>query len=78
MRKKLPQYAAGIPRERLVELPCSSCKQSRLAEVSAVPWRHVPGKGPQDGEGNDVYARCLVCGKLDGQSSMWTRQAFAL
>lgn len=73
MPAKIPQYAAAVPRARLIKIACRRCKVSRFAEVSAAPWQHRPGHGAADAGGKPVSARCLYCGGHDTQSSMWLR-----
>ncbi|MBB5358063.1 hypothetical protein HDE76_001269 [Rhodanobacter sp. ANJX3] len=66
---KLPQYASGIPHNRLVEITCrGNCNCGRIAKIAET----------KDSEGGTVidtkgYAECLFCGYRATDFSNWRR-----
>ena len=68
-RRKLPKYALGIPRNRLVEMLCrGNCNCERLAKIADTP-------NSKGGTEIDIYgyAECLRCGYRGTDYSNWKR-----
>jgi len=64
---KIPKYAKGVPRCRLVRFFCkTACRTGRFGEVSDPNWQ------PDDAS-SDVFVRCLKCGNSQPDKSNWEK-----
>lgn len=66
---RIPKYAAGTPRDKLVQILCKgTCGRMRYAAVSKVPWSS-DGARP----GPELFATCLKCGRQARDNYNWIR-----
>lgn len=68
-QKKLPKYASGVPRKRIVAITCrGDCNSGRYAQIADTPKSQGGTVIDTDG-----YAECLFCGYRATDYSNWLR-----